>query len=318
MKAFSSIPIFLFFLLTSCDKEREAYDVIVHENNGQSRRYTDVKIKRNSKDFIEFELGKTTIVHSGEYSLRKYTPIKQHVELPGEERSFLGVTFCWCPPGKTFIHYGDTPVLVELKGFWISKYEITQAQYKKVIGTNPSHFEGIELPVESVSWVDSLEYCKRVSDYRSVRFRLPSIAQWQYACLAGSTTKFSFGDSLDSAKTNLGNGSRTERGGTYEPNSWGIHDMHGNVAEWCREWYDSDTDDTKKEGNDGTYDYWKFDIDLNELTLKDVTLKDLNILATSGGGSFHSPEDHHDPRTSIFQHVSRKENDTGFRVVVEP
>ena len=167
---------------------------------------------------------------------------------------------------------------VTLDGFEISKYEITQGQYKSIIGLNPSHFSGSDdLPVEYVSWNDAVKFCNALSDtagldrcydestwecdFSKNGYRLPTEAEWEYACRAETTTEYSTGDSEnDLARAgwfyaNSGNESlfgrkwnytevtnnncRTHPVGEKEPNAWGLYDMHGNVWEWCNDWYDS-------------------------------------------------------------------------------
>jgi formylglycine-generating enzyme required for sulfatase activity len=128
------------------------------------------------------------------------------------------------------------------KPFYLGKYEVTQGQWVAVMGENPSNFKGDDrLPVENISWNDCVEFCRKVSQKTGVRIRLPSEAEWEYACRAGSTTAYSFGDSPDA----LGQyawyednwDSKTHPVGQKKPNVWGLYDMHGNVGEWCADWY---------------------------------------------------------------------------------
>ena len=134
---------------------------------------------------------------------------------------------------------------VTLETFWMSQSPITQAQWEYVMGTNPSHFKGEGLPVECVSWHDAMEFCRRLSQQTGHTYTLPSEAQWEYACRAGTTTPFSFGDTITTDQANYdgnytyGNGPKGEYRqqttpvGMFPPNDWGLHDMHGNVWEWC-------------------------------------------------------------------------------------
>jgi len=126
---------------------------------------------------------------------------------------------------------------------------VTQAQWKSVMGTSPSRSTGSDLPVEQVSWNDCMEFCTKLTKSehasgalpRDWKYTLPTEAQWEYACRAGTTTKYSFGDS----GTQLGqygwfdnnSGSKTHAVGSKKPNLWGFKDMHGNVWEWCLDWY---------------------------------------------------------------------------------
>lgn len=143
--------------------------------------------------------------------------------------------------------------------FWMGKYPVTQSQWEAVMGDNPSRFKeaGKDAPVENVSWEEAMEFCREVNrrEAREGRlpqgyeFTLPTEAQWEYACRAGTTTVFHFGDSLSSHQANFdGNHpyGDAEEGpfldtttpvGKYRPNAWGLYDMHGNVWEWCHDWF---------------------------------------------------------------------------------
>ncbi len=124
--------------------------------------------------------------------------------------------------------------------FYLGVTEVTQAQYEGVMGTNPSRFKGAQLPVEGVSWEDAVAFCRRLSDKEDRTYRLPTEAEWEYACRAGSTTKWSFGDdesALNEYAWYSANSNRTMHPvGEKNPNAWGLYDMHGNVCEWCSDW----------------------------------------------------------------------------------
>ena len=134
---------------------------------------------------------------------------------------------------------------VTLETFWMSQSPITQAQWVSVMGDNPSHFKGEDLPVECVSWHDAMEFCQRLSEQTGDTYTLPSEAQWEYACRAGTTTPFHFGKTITPDQANY-DGNYTYNGGPrgeyrqqttpvgiFPPNDWGLYDMHGNVWEWC-------------------------------------------------------------------------------------
>lgn len=131
---------------------------------------------------------------------------------------------------------------VKLSPFHIGKYQVTQAQWQAVIGNNPSHFKGDKLPVEQVSWAMGAEFCEKLSKQTGKNYRPPTEAEWEYACRAGSTTRYCFGDdeaSLDEYAWHKKNsGGKTHSVGEKKPNAWGLHDIHGNVLEWCQDCYE--------------------------------------------------------------------------------
>lgn len=125
------------------------------------------------------------------------------------------------------------------KAYYIGIYTVTQEQYEKLIGTNPSKFKGPKNPVENVSWNDAQEFCKRISAVTGKAFRLPTEAEWEYACRAGTTTAYCFGDDVSGLGEYAWNGTTrtTDPVGTKKPNAWGLYDMHRNVYEWCQDKY---------------------------------------------------------------------------------
>jgi formylglycine-generating enzyme required for sulfatase activity len=135
-----------------------------------------------------------------------------------------------------------------MRPFYLGATEVTQGQYRAVTGVNPSSFKGPdELPVETVSWEDAMAFCAKLNELekgqlRGASYRLPTEAEWEYACRAGTTTRFSFGDSdasLGEYAWFWGNSdSKTHPVGQKRPNLWGLYDMHGNVWEWCLDCYD--------------------------------------------------------------------------------
>ena len=134
------------------------------------------------------------------------------------------------------------------KGFYLGKYEVTQAQWEGVMGNNPSHFKGADRPVEQVSWNDAVDFCKKLTEMEKkagrvpdgMSYQLPTEAQWEYACRAGTTTAFSWGNDINPTRANyyFANIGQTSNVGNYAANLWGFFDMHGNVWEWTADWYD--------------------------------------------------------------------------------
>jgi formylglycine-generating enzyme required for sulfatase activity len=138
---------------------------------------------------------------------------------------------------------------VKVAGFFMGKYEITQAQYQAIMSNNPSRYKGEKRPVEQVSWDDAVEFCKKLSQRTGKTYRLPSEAEWEYACRAGTKTPFYFGKTITTDLVNYDGkypyGSapkgeyreQTTDVGKFPPNSFGLYDMHGNVLELCEDVY---------------------------------------------------------------------------------
>ncbi|NJM62144.1 MAG: formylglycine-generating enzyme family protein [Oscillatoriales cyanobacterium RU_3_3] len=128
---------------------------------------------------------------------------------------------------------------VTVSAFYAGKYPITQAQWGAVMGDNPSYFKGEKRPVEQVSWYDAVEFCEKLSETTGKTYRLLSEAEWEYACRAGTTTPFHFGETITPELVNY-NGNESTDVGSFPPNAFGLYDMHGNVGEWCSDkWLDN-------------------------------------------------------------------------------
>jgi formylglycine-generating enzyme required for sulfatase activity len=131
------------------------------------------------------------------------------------------------------------------KSFYLGTYEVTQAQWEAVMGSNPSLFKGRSNPVENVPWEDAQEFIKRLNAKEGhSRYRLPTEAEWEYAARAGSTGVYCFGDDADQlggyAWYKDNSGKATHPVGQKQSNAWGLYDMHGNVWEWVEDWYDDE------------------------------------------------------------------------------
>ena len=160
----------------------------------------------------------------------------------------IGMLLVPIPAGEFQMGEGGEAHKVTLtKPFELGVYEVTQEQYEQVMGSKPSKFKGPQNPVKGVRWNDAVEFCRKLSQLSEEKaagyvYRLPTEAEWEYACRAGTTTKYSFGDSESElgeyAWYRANSGNTTHPAGGRKPNAWGLYDMHGNVKEWCQDWYE--------------------------------------------------------------------------------
>ena len=125
------------------------------------------------------------------------------------------------------------------KPFYMGKYEVTQEQWFEIMGKNPSDYKGKKVPVTCVSWNDCQEFIKKLNGITKGKYRLPTEAEWEYACRAWTKTVYSFGDVITPQDANYldSNVGKPIEVGKYNPNAFGLYDMHGNVWEWCEDWY---------------------------------------------------------------------------------
>jgi sulfatase modifying factor 1 len=172
----------------------------------------------------------------------------------------LGMKFVWIPPGSFVMGSPENEIgrrddetqhkVTLTKGFYMGVYTVTQEHWQALMGNNPSQFQGAEnLLVERVSWNDCQNFIKKLREKDKKPYRLPTEAEWEYACRAGTTTPFFFGETLSTEQANV-NGQflllgrywgpwrkKTTSVGMFPANPFGLHDVHGNVNQWCEDWY---------------------------------------------------------------------------------
>jgi eukaryotic-like serine/threonine-protein kinase len=173
----------------------------------------------------------------------------------------IGMKLVYIPPGKFLMGSPNEETRrnadefqheIEItKGLYMGRYAVTQEEYEKMMGTNPSHFSskglgndvvfGVptgRLPVETVSWTDAKEFCRRLGAKEGKEYRLPTEAEWEYACRAGTKTAYNVGETLSERNANCeGRKQRPIEVGSHAANAFGLYDMHGNVWQWCEDWY---------------------------------------------------------------------------------
>lgn len=207
---------------------------------------------------------------------------------------------------------------VTVNGFWMGKFLVTQAQWREIanlpliyyeLQPDPAYYQGSDRPVEQVSWFEAIEFCERLAVRTGRSYRLPSEAEWEYACRAGSSTPFHFGDVLDRSVANYNSqargskiqkfGKQTTPVGSFEiANAFGLYDMHGNVYEWCADhwhvnYYGAPTNDTA----------WIWD---GNSTRRVIRGGSWNDVAANCRSAFRAPDDAEDGH-----------DDLGFRVVCQ-
>ncbi|MBD2487420.1 SUMF1/EgtB/PvdO family nonheme iron enzyme [Aulosira sp. FACHB-615] len=219
------------------------------------------------RDFLKtFRFETVTVDATGNITNRRNCEAKYFIEDLGNGVKLEMVQI----PGGTFMMgspegEGDSDEKpqheVTVPGFFMGKYPITQAQYQAIMGKNPSDFIGDEKPVETVSWDDTVEFCQKLSQKTGRTYRLPSEAEWEYACRAGTTTPFYFGETITTDLVNY-NGNypygaapkgeyrgETTDVGKFPPNAFGVYDMCGNVWEWCQDVYNHSYQSAPRDGS---------------------------------------------------------------------
>jgi eukaryotic-like serine/threonine-protein kinase len=244
----------------------------------------DSSSSKLTRENFSFQTAKLEIVTNdtgilglgGETSEAKISRISGSAEYVTEDIGGVNLEMVYVPAGSCMMgsssneYDNEKPIhRVNLSAFYMGKYAVTQQQYEAVMGTNPAPFKGSNRPVEGVSWDDGMEFCEKLSQRTGHKYSLPSESQWEYACRAGTTTLFCFGEMISTDLANY-NGNyddarlkskfreQTTSVGDFPPNAFGLYDMHGNVWEWCLDTWHENYDGAPTDGsawieNDGDY-----------------------------------------------------------------
>jgi formylglycine-generating enzyme required for sulfatase activity len=274
---------------------KQAYEAFRSESTGSTLLASNAAMLKERLEAIGWELG---------------PPRKSTLELGGDVK----IEMVLIPAGEFEMGSNDggrdeKPVhkVKILRSFYMGKYVVTQAQYEKVMGKNPSALKGETLPVDSVNYIDAEGFCKKASKFIGRPIRLPTEAEWEYACRAGTKTKYYTGDDA-AALEQVGWFKENAEGKTHpvgqkKSNAWGLFDMQGNVLQWCQDWFGEDY-------------YGKSE------TENPQGPSQKNALATRllrGSSRFNDAVNCRSARrTSIVNQLDHDDPQFGFRVVAEP
>ncbi len=230
------------------EKNRAIVQGVLAAINRKKAEDEELKVK-------EFEFETVSVDSKGKIISRRKEKARQKIEDLGNgvtlEMVYIpGGTFTMGSPGNEASRNSDEKQhQVTVSPFFMGKYPVTQRQWERIMGNNPSSFKGASRPVENVSWNDAVEFCEKLSRKSGKKYRLPTEAEWEYACRAGTSTSFYFGETVTPDLVNYdgnypyGSASKgkyrqqTTDVGTFPPNAFGLYDMHGNVWEWCHDRY---------------------------------------------------------------------------------
>lgn len=216
---------------------------LIISNTGGLIRKMDHQLELMNRVLGEIAERKTEIIANGDSFIGMRAGEERYWQIaPG-----VKMTFCWCPPGEFLMNpgsYSQGQIHVTLtRGFWMAKTQVTQEQWRAIMGSNPSFFKGENLPVEMVCWYYAQQFLEKlnakIGSADGGQMVLPTEAQWEYACRAGELGPYSGGTIDEVAWYRLNSGSKSHPVGMKMPNAWGLYDMHGNVWEWCADWYDN-------------------------------------------------------------------------------
>jgi formylglycine-generating enzyme required for sulfatase activity/murein DD-endopeptidase MepM/ murein hydrolase activator NlpD len=214
-----------------------------------------------TNDWLYFQTGSTN-PRFFSYASNKWFFLRPNLWTNNHKVDAIGMRMNWCLPGRfqmgspvNEINRDDDEFLHNVaisNGFYLGVHEVSQIEWKLVMGSNPSRYKGDSLPVENVSWTEALDFCSKLTLIEQStgkiaqdwEYDLPTESEWEYACRAGTNTPYSWGQTISKHEANFGipgptlsDSARTEKTDNYSPNAWGFYNMHGNVSEWTLDWY---------------------------------------------------------------------------------
>jgi formylglycine-generating enzyme required for sulfatase activity len=232
-------------MMIGCSKEK---DQLKKQDQITGKVESTLNDSFGKMDVVDFGEGvklEMVLVPAGKFKMG-FT-MKELVELKIEIQEYLNKKFFKKEIGKEELDEVDKVMnkqgkqheVMLTKPFYMGKYEVTQEQWQAVMGNNPSATKGGKLPVTNVSWDDCQDFIKKLNSKTDGGYRLPTDSEWEYACRAGTTTAYSFGDKMTPKDANYDDSKigKPVAVGNYKPNVFGFYDMHGNVSEWCEDWH---------------------------------------------------------------------------------
>ena len=277
---------------------------------------------------FKFTYVKTRIVSSGFLGLGTRVELERQHGKTEYIRENLGsgvtIDLVRIPEGKFMMgsneHDLEKPIHeVSLQELWMGKYTVTQKQWQTVMGNNPAYFKGDNLPIDSVSWHDAKDFCEKVSKSTGKNFRLPTEAEWEYACRAATNTPFHFGEIITPDLVNYNGKSpfsiaskgeyreKTVDVNAFEPNKWGVYQMHGNIFEWCLDdWHDDYSTKPVRLKQNGNEPWGKMNSIKDDLRSRSIRGGSWGNIALNCRSAFRG-------RSSSHSHIFN----LGFRVVIQ-
>lgn len=244
MKTFISISVFMLFILAFIDcnaQDEKKIEELIKATSKMSKEEAK-KIQKNVSEQYNLPISMSlninenvkiefTLIPPGEFDMGSYKTNEELARKYGKLKRIFDLEY---PQHKVTI----------TKPFYIGKFEVTQEQWSLIMGNNPSHHKNDQFPVEFINWNECAIFCEKLSKLTGSEVRIPTEAEWELACRAGTISEFNFGNNSSPEYANI-DLNRPVNVGSYPPNAWGLYDMHGNVKEWVADDYYQYTSESK-------------------------------------------------------------------------